>query len=823
MARRCATSRWFTDIYPVFLCLWLYVPCPAETGLYTASDQILLLSRENVDSVLVNSTAAMVVEFYASWCGHCVAFSPFYKKLARDTKEWKPAVNIAAIDCAPEENREVCRDFRITGYPTIKFFHAYSEAGSLGVAYPANIRDVPDLRHKTIDSLEGNKDPWPPACPPLEPISQAEVDVFFETNSALHLALIFENANSYIGREVTLDLLQFENIAVRRVLDSETSLVTKLGVTDFPSCYLYYPGGNFTRLRVNNEARMFYTYALQGLRGVVRSGKATVVLTEIQSNSTKEPWRQFNNSHVYMADLESALHYSLRVELAAHDIIRGDALNALKKYISVLAKYFPGRPVVVNLLKTLKAWLQDQTENKISYKAFEDVLDNRVQVPHTALPEGVRWVGCQGSQPHFRRYPCGVWTLFHVLSVQANSTGGSDPVEVLSAMRSYIHHFFGCRACAEHFENMAQEGLEQVGTLPSAVLWLWFRHNQVNNRISGDLSEDPFFPKIQWPSPETCPACHTVNEKREHKWSKDEVLSFLLSHYSSSNILTDYLEDENKILEKQNEKHRLQNLAYQKHLERKAREAPNAVTPSPPTPTQEEEEEEEGPQDETEAYGEEEVEDEEEGGEGAPAAPAIEEEGKTDPTPWKVGRGRRQAYRPSKVPGMKFRERRYDHRFPSIIGMKFREKADDIVDLDSFVNQNFKDKALQLAALSRVKQRTLQTKVELDHKPVFGLGMELDTALGMIGLQPVDTDLEPSQRGQRLQKRELSGQYFGGEVKLSHKGRWMSSLSIGFSNLDISLCIFLYFLSSMCLLAMYVFFKNRLRRRRAKPKTVNFT
>uniref|UniRef100_A0A8C6NLW6 Sulfhydryl oxidase n=1 Tax=Nothobranchius furzeri TaxID=105023 RepID=A0A8C6NLW6_NOTFU len=664
MARRCATSRWFTDIYPVFLCLWLYVPCPAETGLYTASDQILLLSRENVDSVLVNSTAAMVVEFYASWCGHCVAFSPFYKKLARDTKEWKPAVNIAAIDCAPEENREVCRDFRITGYPTIKFFHAYSEAGSLGVAYPANIRDVPDLRHKTIDSLEGNKDPWPPACPPLEPISQAEVDVFFETNSALHLALIFENANSYIGREVTLDLLQFENIAVRRVLDSETSLVTKLGVTDFPSCYLYYPGGNFTRLRVNNEARMFYTYALQGLRG-------------------------FNNSHVYMADLESALHYSLRVELAAHDIIRGDALNALKKYISVLAKYFPGRPVVVNLLKTLKAWLQDQTENKISYKAFEDVLDNRV--PHTALPEGVRWVGCQGSQPHFRRYPCGVWTLFHVLSVQANSTGGSDPVEVLSAMRSYIHHFFGCRACAEHFENMAQEGLEQVGTLPSAVLWLWFRHNQVNNRISGDLSEDPFFPKIQWPSPETCPACHTVNEKREHKWSKDEVLSFLLSHYSSSNILT-----------------------------------------------------------------------------GNPAAGL--------PT--------------------------------------FKSPGDEI---------SGEEVRPQLAALSRVKQRTLQTKVELDHKPVFGLGMELDTALGMIGLQPVDTDLEPSQRGQRLQKRELSGQYFGGEVKLSHKGRWMSALSIGFSNLDISLCIFLYFLSSMCLLAMYVFFKNRLRRRRAKPKTVNFT
>lgn len=39
-----------------------------------------------------------------------------------------------------------------------------------------------------------------------------------------------------------------------------------------------------------------------------------------------------------MADLESTLHYSLRVELAAHPVIKGEALISLKKYISVLAK-----------------------------------------------------------------------------------------------------------------------------------------------------------------------------------------------------------------------------------------------------------------------------------------------------------------------------------------------------------------------------------------------------------------------------------------------------------------------------------------------------
>jgi len=39
-----------------------------------------------------------------------------------------------------------------------------------------------------------------------------------------------------------------------------------------------------------------------------------------------------------MADLESTLHFSLRVELAAHTVIKGEALSSLNDYISVLAK-----------------------------------------------------------------------------------------------------------------------------------------------------------------------------------------------------------------------------------------------------------------------------------------------------------------------------------------------------------------------------------------------------------------------------------------------------------------------------------------------------
>lgn len=52
-------------------------------------------------------------------------------------------------------------------------------------------------------------------------------------------------------------------------------------------------------------------------------------------------------------------------------------------------------------------------------------------------------------------------------------------------MRGYVQHFFGCRPCAEHFEEMAQENLSELKTPSAAVLWLWQRHNRVNNRLAG--------------------------------------------------------------------------------------------------------------------------------------------------------------------------------------------------------------------------------------------------------------------------------------------------------------------------------------------------
>uniref|UniRef100_A0A8C7A0R5 Sulfhydryl oxidase n=1 Tax=Nothoprocta perdicaria TaxID=30464 RepID=A0A8C7A0R5_NOTPE len=454
-----------------------------------------------------------------------------WRALAADLREWRPAVMIAALDCADEANQQVCMDFGITGFPTLKVRPAPQGSGTLGLFEVAGGGDtaVRDLRHSIITNLEQSHDAWPPACPPLEPASTDEVRSFFQRNNVKYLTLIFEESNSFVGREVTLDMLQYENIAVRRVLSSEEELVRKFGVTSFPSAYLLLSNGSFSRLPVHMEARSFYTYYLRMLPGVTRGSYKLNVTSSASNLTTTALLKHADRSKVYMADLESALHYSLRVEVTRTRVLSGAALSALKCYVALLAKYFPGRPFVQTYLQGLDSWLRNWTEPDC-LTLFPSLL----QASHPAmLPTNVTWVGCQGSEPHFRGYPCSLWTLFHLLTLQAFQS--ELPLEVLSTMRCYVRNFFGCQECAQHFEAMAAESMDKVQGRQEAVFWLWSHHNEVNARLAGSDTEDPKFPKLQWPPPDMCPLCHK-EESGLHAWDEPAVLRFLEAHFSPGNI-----------------------------------------------------------------------------------------------------------------------------------------------------------------------------------------------------------------------------------------------------------------------------------------------
>lgn len=66
---------------------------------------------------------------------------------------WSKVIKVGAIDCAKDENIPLCRDYEIMGYPTLKFFPAFTDAENLGINYKGD-KKVEDIRHSMINFVE---------------------------------------------------------------------------------------------------------------------------------------------------------------------------------------------------------------------------------------------------------------------------------------------------------------------------------------------------------------------------------------------------------------------------------------------------------------------------------------------------------------------------------------------------------------------------------------------------------------------------------------------------------------------------------------------
>lgn len=536
--------------------LWLLPGClGASTRLYAEEDPLVILGSHSLKPTVSNSSSAWLVQFFSSWCGHCIQYSSTWKALAQDVQDWQQAVGVAVLDCAQEENFDVCKEYGIKFYPTFKFFKAHSGAADTGTTYRGADREIRSIRQLMVNILQNHtRLDRPDHCPPLDPYSSGQLLPLLGQRSDHYTAIIVEDPDSYVGREVILDLLQFSGVEVKRALSSDRPLVDALHITALPTVHLLHPNGTHTPLHVQKRLRFFFSSLLRTLPGVQRRSRSRSSSSSsfnahtgaLSDNRSHEPWRDVDRSRVYTADLESALHYVLRVELATHDALEGEELKIFKDFVTLVAKLYPGRASVVKLMETLSDWLLSLPLQRIPYQAVMDLVDNKMRITGVFLGAELRWVGCQGSKPGLRGYPCALWTLFHVLTVRheatptaLDNTGLEGAAPVLQVMRRYIRTFFGCEECGRHFDQAAAGNVEQVKSNEEQILWLWNQHNQVNYRLAGSLSDDPLFPKASWPSPSLCASCH--EEKNGiHVWNQDQVLSFLRRHYGASNLSPQY-------------------------------------------------------------------------------------------------------------------------------------------------------------------------------------------------------------------------------------------------------------------------------------------
>jgi thiol oxidase len=203
--------------------------------------------------------------------------------------------------------------------------------------------------------------------------------------------------------------------------------------------------------------------------------------------------------------------------------------------LATINDHFPfaeDKPEAATFIKLLTQW--SATKNHfLEIDELNRVLTELEQ--DYKLPEMQSYVGCSGSDPKLRGYPCSLWQLFHTLTVQeylASPEGQIQP-NVLRVMKDYIINFFGCTDCAQNFMKETK-GMDAELTHPnSSVLYLWRTHNKVNKRLAGDATEDAAHPKVQFPPKSWCSKCYFDNGT----FDEAEVFKFLVDRHRPINLV----------------------------------------------------------------------------------------------------------------------------------------------------------------------------------------------------------------------------------------------------------------------------------------------
>lgn len=324
-------------------------------GLYDANDKVIILTKSIFQESVYNQEYATLVEFYNAYCGFCKRYAPKYKEFAADVYSWQGVAQVAAIDCSADENHDLCREFEIMGYPSVRYFkpNFKDERNNFGITADGENKD--DLRTKLIELLKNETD-VPAHWPNLNPITDSNIKHLFNDvpNTVEYIFLINSFDNSDIPIEVILDLHAIKRILIRQIdsvdiahsfgLKGTVTLVVVTRNLEIIPMHLH----RHNRLELRTAIEKFVSRRIKLADENVRLTNAkvptppqTVAIKDIfpspQEAATIKLVKSMEPT-IYQADLEQALKFTLFHEIPQFAEIRGERLLALQRYISLLQR-----------------------------------------------------------------------------------------------------------------------------------------------------------------------------------------------------------------------------------------------------------------------------------------------------------------------------------------------------------------------------------------------------------------------------------------------------------------------------------------------------
>ncbi|KAN0077899.1 hypothetical protein V8E54_006203, partial [Elaphomyces granulatus] len=230
----------------IFLIASLLGALPTKAdGMYSKGSPVLQVDSKTYDRLIAKSNHTSLLKrlfrFYAPWCGHCQNLKPAYEKVARNLEG---LAKVAAINCDADENKPLCGQMGVQGFPTLKIVVPSKKPGKPRVEDYQGPRSTKAIVDAVVEKIPNH----------VKRLDDKDLEDWLSENKDSPKAVLFteKGTTSALLRALAIDFLG--GIKFAQIRSKESGAVEKFDIKTFPTLALL-PAGETEHILYEGELK----------------------------------------------------------------------------------------------------------------------------------------------------------------------------------------------------------------------------------------------------------------------------------------------------------------------------------------------------------------------------------------------------------------------------------------------------------------------------------------------------------------------------------------------------------------------------------------